>query len=226
MSRCGVSKPVFFRPLSENASAALKRFWSKSQVPNLFSLRVIDDTVHLFDLERSLGAFSAKRRNEQSEFDNKVEALTLAIAEQQADKADISSALLASQSGLSIDLLMRLKSPIDGDLGKLPVTVKAWLLWTTHWLSEDDDAREYLLFDVEGAIKGACGAKKQGRVTVEDIGQIQPGLLGWIEGFPISKIEAALGGEPGSDELTKQKCPRARELVGSVTPRRCCMERE
>lgn len=178
-----------------------------------------NDTVHLFDLERSLGAFSAKRRNEQSEFDNKVEALIVAIAEQQADKADISSALLASQSGLSIDLLMRLKSRIDGDLGKLPVTVKAWLLWTTHWLSEDDDAREYLLFDVEGAIKGACGAKKQGRVTVEDIGQIQPGLLGWIEGFPISKIEAALGGEPGSDEQTKQKCPRARELVGSVIPR-------
>jgi hypothetical protein len=48
---------------------------------------------------------------------------------------------------------------------------------------------------------------------------ILPELLAWIEGKPVAQIEKALGGDPDSDTLTKQVCPRPRELVGSVTPR-------
>lgn len=119
-----------------------------------------DSSAHLFDLRRSMGAFYAKKQNEQDEFNSKIHALAEAVNDQQADKADVASALLASQSGLPIELLARLKSRIESKLGKLPISVKGWLLWTIDWLAEDDDAREYLLFDIQGAIKGACGLKK------------------------------------------------------------------
>jgi len=48
---------------------------------------------------------------------------------------------------------------------------------------------------------------------------ILPGLRAWIAGKPLAAIEKELGGDPDTGSLTKQVCPRARELVGSVIPR-------
>ena len=92
--------------------------------------------------------------------------------------------------------------------------------WTIDWLAEDDEAREVLLSDVASSIKGACGAKKTGVVTAEELRSVQPGLFDWIHGKPLAAIERSLGGDPDDVESeTKQTCPRARELVGSVVPR-------
>jgi hypothetical protein len=185
-----------------------------------FGETVEEEPSRLFDLRRSYGAFAARKRQEEHRFAAKIDALTAAISGEDQEKPDAASALLASQSGLSIDLLLRLKERIGAHAGRLPLTVEAWLLWTVDWLSEDDDAREALLSDITSSIKGACGAKKIGDVTADDLRFLQPGLLDWIHGEPIATIEKSLGGNPDDRKSdTRQTCPRARELVGSVVPR-------
>ncbi len=58
---------------------------------------------------------------------------------------DNTTAALASQSGLSMDLLLRLKKRIALNVGSLPVTVAEWLIWTVKWLTDDGNARTSLL---------------------------------------------------------------------------------
>jgi hypothetical protein len=118
-----------------------------------------------------------------------------------------------------MSLLLALRKRIADGAGSLPITVEGWLIWTVDWLSEDENARTSLLYDVKRSVLGACGAKKDGEITAEELILILPGLPAWIRGRPLSFIEKELGGEPDGSSLPKQVCPRARELVGSVIPR-------
>ena len=52
-------------------------------------------------------------------------------------------------------LLLRLRARIEGSVGMLPETVDQWLEWTVTWLSEDEDARATLLYDVKRATLGS-----------------------------------------------------------------------
>jgi superfamily II DNA/RNA helicase len=179
----------------------------------------IEEPTSLFDLRKSLGAFAARNRAAEAEFNAKITDLKVAIARNTPDGVDLDVAVLASQSGLSMHLLSRLKNRIANDVGSLPTDVEGWLEWTLRWLGDDKDARESLLHDVNRAILGACGRRRDGDVTATELSLILPGLLAWIHGRPLVDIEAELGGEPQSTTFTKRICPRARELVGSVIPR-------
>jgi hypothetical protein len=178
-----------------------------------------DKPTSLFDLRKSFGAFAARRRHIEAEFEAKIVGLKKAIAEDSPDSVDIKMATLASQSGLSIDLLVRLRKRIADGAGSLPATVEEWLIWTVNWLIEDHDARGSLLYDVKRSVLGACGAKKDGEITPNELQLILPGLLAWIKGKPLAEIEKELGGDPNADSDTKRVCPRGRELVGNVIPR-------
>lgn len=179
----------------------------------------VEEPAHLFDLKRSYGAFRARQRSLEDAYDGKVAALKAAITADAPGEVDNVTAALASQSGLSMHLLLRLKARIAGGMGSLPTTVADWLIWTVEWLQEDEAARTGLLQDVQRAVLGACGQKKDGELTANVLALILPGLLGWIGGKTIAEIEAMLGGEPDSASRTKKTCPRARELAGSVIPR-------
>lgn len=141
------------------------------------------------------------------------------IAQLRPEEVDSVSALLASQSGLSVDLVERLRTRISEGVGNLPMSVADWLAWTVAWLQEDSAARTALLQDVRSAALGACGKNKKGELTPEVLGLLLPGLLGWIDGEPLAAIETRLGGESDSDKDSKRVCPRARELVTKVIPR-------
>jgi hypothetical protein len=173
----------------------------------------------LFDLRRSLGAFAARNRVAEVEFEAKITSLRAAIIENTSADVDRSVAILASQSGLSMQLLLRIKERIAESTGSLPIDVEGWLRWTLRWLGDDQEAREALLHDVNGAILGACGHPKDGQITASELTLILPGILAWIRGRPLSDIEVELGGEPQSTNFTKRICPRARELVGTIIPR-------
>lgn len=118
-----------------------------------------------------------------------------------------------------MELLLRLQHRIAGEAGSLPLSVNDWLVWTVDWLRGDADARTALFYDVKRAIMGACGARKDDELTAHELELIMPGLLAWTEGQPLAAIERALGGDPDAAAPTKQICPRASELVGSVIPR-------
>jgi hypothetical protein len=179
----------------------------------------LEEPTLLFDLRKSLGAFAARKRQAEAEFEAKISDLKKAIVQGAPDGVDNSVAALASQSGLSIDLLVRLKKRVADGAGSLPLTVEGWLTWTVDWLAEDNNARASLLYDVKRAVLGACGAKKDGEVTSEELKLLLRGLVAWIRGRPLAAIEAELGGDPHTGSTVERVCPRARELVGSVIPR-------
>ena len=179
----------------------------------------LEDPTLLFDLRKSLGAFAARKRQAEAEFEAKITDLKKAIAQDTPDGVDNTVAALASQSGLSMDLLIRLKERVADGAGSLPITVEGWLIWTVNWLAEDENARASLLYDVKRSVLGACGVKKDGEITAKELTLILPGLLAWIRGKPLAAIEKELGGDPDAGSLTRQVCPQVRELVGSVIPR-------
>lgn len=179
-----------------------------------------EEPTMLFDLRKSFGAFAARSRDAQQAFDDKIDALKEAIAEGVHGEVDSTLAILASQSGLSVDLLQRLKRRIEDNAGKLPLSISDWITWVITWLSEDKEARDWLLLDIRSNILTACGVtKKDAELTPAVLANLLPGLHAWIKGQPIVEIEAALGGNPHASAPTKRVCPRARELAGNVIPR-------
>ncbi|WP_422343428.1 DEAD/DEAH box helicase [Parasphingorhabdus sp.] len=174
---------------------------------------------HIFDLGRSLGAFAAQRRKELAEFDVKVAQLRAAIASQKVDGLDTTIAALATQSGLSATLLLGLKARLLAGLNSLPVDLVGWLEWSLDWFKDDEVARASLLIDINGNILAACGRPKTSNVRNEDLDKICDALVAWVTGETVQSIELVLGGKPIGGSPTEIRCPRARELIGSVIPR-------
>lgn len=173
----------------------------------------------LFNLRKSFAAYRARALQAEQLFEAKVTSLRHAVANERQGDADEALAILASQSGLSTSLILRLKERLNAGVGALPVSIVDWLTWVMTWLSDDQDAREALLADTTASILAACGKPRSADVEPGDMQRLLMGVLGWVNGDPLSSIEVALGGQPDSAALTKRTCPRARALVGSVIPR-------
>jgi superfamily II DNA/RNA helicase len=173
----------------------------------------------LFSLNRSLAAYAASQNASEAEFEAMVEALKKEIEKKASSEVDAKTLILASQSGLSTDLLLRLKQAISEQKGSLPVSVEGWVSWTINWLILDTQAQSSLLFDVKRSILAATGFKKDGEITSEVLEKLLPGVIAWISGEPLCNIEKKLGGNPDFGSDTNRTCPRARDLVGSVIPR-------
>lgn len=178
-----------------------------------------DKNATLFNLKRSMAAFTAQQKAHESDFNKKLDALHNAIAENEGGDHEASLSILVSQSGLPAELLSRLRKIIADGVGALPLSVRDWVSWTLNWLASDDEARSILLFDVNGAILAATGHKKTDPLTGDIMAELLPGILGWIEGRSLRDIELILGGKPDEKAYTLRVCPRARELVSSVIPR-------
>lgn len=190
-------------------------------------------TTALFDLDKSLGAYAAKKKATDKEFAKKIAALKAAVDKEIiADNLDPSIFDLASQSGLPGSLLQRLKAKIQAEAGDLPTSVPDWVKWAIAWLVSDQPARELLLFDVANSIaaitkkkkksgktKSAAPATKEPPLASTAVQALLPGVMAWIEGKPLREIEIILGGDPDSHLDSLRICPRARELVRSVIPR-------
>jgi hypothetical protein len=179
-----------------------------------------EEPTRLFDLDKSFGAYFAKKREMDSTFAMKVAQLKAAISAAMPGSLDNATAVLATQSGLSAQLLMNLRDRIKDQIGDLPTTIDGWLTWTIEWLDKDVTARDALLGDAFKSIITAVGKTAKDELVDGDVAALLPGLRGWISGMPIREIELVLGGEPDHVKArTKRLCPRARELVGTVIPR-------
>lgn len=185
----------------------------------LRSMDEASDVAHLFDLRKSLSAFTAKRREDSQAFDAKVEALRQAITGEEVEDVDQKIALLSSQSGLSAQLLIDLKLRITADIGTLPTNVGDWLEWMIRWLQDDEGARAAILGDIRPRILSVCGKSQADELKAEDLTFLLAALIAWVSGKTLREIEEILGGEPDADSATKKACPRARELVGTIIPR-------
>ena len=177
------------------------------------------DATHLFNLRKSFGYYRAASRAAAAEFEAKIEQLRSSIESQREPGMDQDLAVLSSQSGLSAELLIALKARVQNDLVALPNSVADWLNWTITWLKEDAGARSALLVDISDSILAACGQPKGGVLGPDQLDHLLRGLLAWVNGENLRSIEFTLGGDPDHHTTTKQACPRARELAGTIVPR-------
>lgn len=170
-------------------------------------------------MSRSLGAFIARRRGAEQAYLDKVVELWTEVSEAVEGSPDAIVVLLASQSGLPLDLLERLRDRLNSADGALPTTIVGWVEYTFSWLGEDGASREHLLQDVDGAALRAAGRSPTSGLDHSVLLAILPGVIGWLSGSPLSKIESVLGGEPDSSKDSARMCPRARELISTFIPR-------
>jgi len=178
-----------------------------------------EEPTHLFDLNKSLGAYLAKKSETESTFKEKVVGFKSAITAAMPGTLDSATAVLATQSGLSAQLLMDLRDRIKDEIGELPTTIDGWLEWTVLWLDKDVSARNALFRDVSKSILAMVGKTAKQELAEGDVAKLLPGIRAWITGKPIRQIEIELGGAPDAGSRTKRLCPRARELVGTLIPR-------
>ncbi len=169
-------------------------------------------------LLRSLAAFKARQNSTEKAYLRKVSTLwteALRVVEGSPNEAVV---LLASQSGLALALLERLRARLLAGAGTLPTTISAWLDWTLDWLKEDAGARRDLLADTERSINAALGKTATKPVDGECIDELRPAVAAWLAGNPLNDIERLLGGNPNG-KAAEQALPRAREFVATVIPR-------
>lgn len=190
-------------------------------VNRLATLTANDEDVIPSDnlLWHSLGAFLAHQKAEQETYRIKVETLWQKTREVVADNPEVVVVSMASQSGLPLDLLGRLKRRLLDDSGSLPITVEGWVDWTINWLRCDALARKHLLQDVSRSMCTVAGKSANTLVDAEMLDILVPGLKGWISGKPLNEIETSLGGDPNGKTDALKMCPRARELISTFIPR-------
>ena len=178
-----------------------------------------EEPTHLFDLTKSLGSYLAQKRNAQQVFTQKVVVFKAAINAAMPGVLDGATAVLATQSGLSAQLLMDLRDRLRDQLDAPPNSILGWLEWTLSWLDQDENARNALFGDVGSNISAMLGKPAKQGVMRGDFVKLLPALKAWITGKPIREIEIALGGTPDADSEKQRICPRARELLGALIPR-------
>jgi hypothetical protein len=169
-------------------------------------------------LVRSLAAFRARQRTEEKDYMLKVEHLWNEALRVVEHGPDASVLLLASQSGIALDLLDRLRQRLLSQVGVLPTSIIGWLDWTLDWLKSDDAARADLLIDVQRSINAAIGRAVMNPVDAGALEALRLPSHAWLGGVPLNDIERMLGGNPDSSAAALM-LPRAREFVGTVIPR-------
>lgn len=170
-------------------------------------------------MSRSLGAFLARKRNEEAEYLAKVEELWDEAREAIEDEPQEITVQIASQSGLPLDLLETLRVRLLRAPGDLPTSVEGWVDWTLTWLKSNATARDHLLRDVKRSATAAAGKAATAPLTGAVLDELDPAIRAWITGQPINSIERLLGGDPDSVRATEKLCPRARELIATFIPR-------
>jgi len=177
------------------------------------------DENTLFNLEHSYAAFRSRAKNDEQRYIEQINELTNLVEQEATDEIDEYLSILASQSGLPPQVLLRLKFKISNEVGTLPESIEDWIIWLITWLKSDMEARDVLLFEVQTSILGSVGRSKNEPLSNEALDNLIPGIISWISGQSISDIDRALDGNPDSSAATAKSCPRARELVSSVLPR-------
>ncbi|MES0009294.1 DEAD/DEAH box helicase [Mesorhizobium sp. M0062] len=170
-------------------------------------------------LSRSLGAFLAKRRNEEQAYLAKVDELWSEARDAVEHKPAAAVVKLASQSGLPLDLLEHLRGRLQEGIGALPTTIEKWVEWTIDWLKDDAPARTHLLRDVHRSALIAAGKTAKSPLNEAVLDTLLPGIRAWLSGKPLNEIERDLGGNPDGKSDSTKMCPRARDLIATFIPR-------
>jgi hypothetical protein len=172
------------------------------------------DATTRFSMTKSFAAFRAAKRHETEAFNDQIASLKKILGERNADTEDIVLLELAAQSGVPVTVLRTLRERLASSAAILPVTIPEWVSWIFDWLAQDEHSRLALLGRERGTLLGAVGRKVDSALSPDALKELLPGVLAWLSGNPLNRIEQALGGDPKG----KPECPRARRLVTSIVP--------
>ncbi len=170
-------------------------------------------------LVRSFAAFRARQRGEEAAFMVKAGVLWAAARDAIDDGPEPVVMLLASQSGMALQILDRLRQRLLAAAGNLPTTIPGWVDWILDWLGTDADARVELLSDSLRAVNVSIGRGAETPLDASALEALKPAALAWLLGQPLNEVEALLGGMPNGTRATQRQLPRAREFVSAVIPR-------
>ncbi len=179
----------------------------------------VDEASGDIVMSRSMGAYLARQRHSEAQYKAKVELLWEQARVALEEQSERSVVLIASQCGLPLSLLERLRMRLIAYAGTLPTTITGWVSWTFAWLSEDVASREHLMLDVGRSALKSAGENADGVVTPAVLQKLLPAVLLWLTGRPLNQIETALGGNPNSASAVERLCPRSREMVATFIPR-------
>lgn len=178
------------------------------------------DTSHMDRLMgRSLGAFMARQHVREDEYVAKILRLWTEVQEAVEDEPKEVVLRLASQTGLPLDLLERLRQRLSNESNDLPASVVQWVTFIFDWLKSDVPSRGHLLAGVQDAALKAAGETTKGELTKGTLAAIEPGVIAWLQGRPFNEIERILKGDPDATAPTKAMCPRARALTSTFIVR-------
>ena len=165
----------------------------------------------------SLAAYRAIHSAAAAQFDAKIAALEVALAEEVSEGVT-SVTRVSAFTGLAGSALAAISGRLD--LSNLPVTVSGWLDWLVDFLRDDRALREILFDGDDSIIKAvARGKKTGGELTVAEFELFRAGLHAWISGRPFEDIERALG----VPDAKIRTCARARDLVLKIVNRKLYM---
>jgi len=170
-------------------------------------------------ISRSFGIFIAKHRGLEESYLKKTEKLWNEAKKALDRRPDPAEIKIASQSGIPLELLERLRLRLISLVGHLPTSISGWVDWTIKWLIEDDGAREQLLQDVHKSALIAAGRPLSSLLDGTVLSKVLPGIQGWISGKPLNEMERMLGGNPDGSTFTAKMCPGARALISTFIPR-------
>lgn len=170
-------------------------------------------------LVRSFAAFRARQRNEEAVYMAKAAVLWAAAREAIEDGPEPVVMLLASQSGMALQLLERLRQRLLDAAEALPTSIADWVDWILDWLAADADARLDLLSDTARAVNASLGRGAETPLNPAAMQALKPAARAWLEGRPLNEVEALLGGAPNGALATQRQLPRAREFVSTLVPR-------
>ena len=189
-------------------------------VNRLVALTAADEAIAPDNLlVRSFAAFRARQRGDEAEYMAKAGVLWDAARAAIDDGVEPAVMLLASQSGMEMGVLDRLRLRLLGNADDLPTSIPGWVDWILDWLGADGPARLDLLSDTMRAVNASLGRGAELPLTAGTMQALKPAARAWLEGRPLNEVERLLGGRPNGANASQRQLPRAREFVSTVVPR-------
>ncbi len=169
-------------------------------------------------IRKSYGAFLAKKREEASWIEERVEAAVAFYKKQSPEtETELVQAQIASTLGLPLKLVSRLSGDLDGGGPEDRDSIPSWYWWFFKWLEQNSDLLE--LVCPEEALNDLFGKSYKILQTENDkkdfaLPILRRAIWRWMRGDTLSEIEKELGTDPKK----LGKCLRARKLAIRIVP--------
>ena len=164
-------------------------------------------------LKNSYVGFRATKNGNLENFEVQINAFKSKLESQTIENTPDWLLRITTQSGLSLAILSQLKAYIEANLQNLPENIEGWITWAITWLKTDTSYVEAIFSYNTPDVLKILDKKACNDLEDSDWTKLKEGLVSWINGHPLQKIENILEGGDINHAL-----PKSRALVTKVVP--------